>query len=141
MSLQHAVVNDNWDLAKYLASGKRTSVKGAFYQMSLYHAARSGNLGSVLYLVEEKGVDINARDVGGETLLHYAAKSGNLELVKYLVEEKGADVNARDMSNKTPIRYAAEGGNLDLVKYFAGNVQRSIRVKLREYAQYSNHLR
>ncbi|WP_349967860.1 ankyrin repeat domain-containing protein [Wolbachia endosymbiont of Armadillidium arcangelii] len=115
MSLQHAVVNDNWDLAKYLASGKRTSVKGAFYQMSLYHAARSGNLGSVLYLVEEKGVDINARDVGGETLLHYAAKSGNLDLAEYFVE-KGLAFNAKDKSGKTLLYYAAESGNLDLVK-------------------------
>ncbi|WP_349968545.1 ankyrin repeat domain-containing protein [Wolbachia endosymbiont of Armadillidium arcangelii] len=97
-----------------------------------------------MYLVKylgDKRESLCTKDKSDKTPLHYAAKSGNLELVKYLVEEKGADVNARDMSNKTPIRYAAESGNLDLVKYFAGNVQRSIRVKLREYAQYSNHLR
>jgi uncharacterized protein len=53
----------------------------------------AGWMPAVKYLVEELGVDVNAKDHEGNTALHNAAATGNVELILYLVS-KGADVKA-----------------------------------------------
>ena len=52
---------------------------------------------AVRYLVEEVGLDVNARDHTGLTPLHGAAGRGDIEMIQYLVE-RGADptLKARD---------------------------------------------
>jgi len=45
------------------------------------------------FLVEEVGLDVNARDHQGFTALHHAASRGDVELIQYLVDQ-GADVTA-----------------------------------------------
>ena len=55
---------------------------------------------SVQYLIEEVGVDVNARDHDGYNVLHHAAARGDTELVRYLVE-KGADVMAISRRGQT----------------------------------------
>ena len=51
----------------------------------------AGFMPAVKYLVEEGGVDVNARDAQGMTALHNAASRGDVEMIEYLVS-KGADV-------------------------------------------------
>ncbi len=51
----------------------------------------AGFMPAVKYLVEECGVDVNARDHDGTTPLHNAASRGDVEMIDYLVS-KGADV-------------------------------------------------
>ena len=48
-------------------------------------------LPAVKYLVEELGLDVNARDNDGYTALHHAAARGDNDVILYLVS-KGADV-------------------------------------------------
>ncbi len=48
-------------------------------------------LPAVKYLVEELGLDVNARDNDGYTALHHAAARGDNEVILYLVS-RGADV-------------------------------------------------
>jgi len=55
-----------------------------------------------------KGVDINGKDVFGNTPLHKAVGRRNFWLVEFLVK-KGADVNAKDNNGKTPLNLAIEG--------------------------------
>ncbi len=43
------------------------------------------------YLIEEVGLDVNARDHQGFTALHHAASRGDVDLIQYLVDQ-GADV-------------------------------------------------
>ena len=50
-----------------------------------------GWLPAVKYLVEELGVEVDARDHDGYSAVHHAAARGDTELILYLVE-KGADV-------------------------------------------------
>ncbi len=50
-----------------------------------------GWLPAVKYLVEELGVEVDARDHDGYSAVHHAAARGDTELIMYLVE-KGADV-------------------------------------------------
>jgi len=45
------------------------------------------------YLIEEVGLDVNARDHQGFSALHHAASRGDVDLIRYLVDQ-GADVTA-----------------------------------------------
>jgi ankyrin repeat protein len=66
----------------------------------------AGWMPAVKYLVEEIGLDVNARDHDGNTALHHAASRGDNEMILYLLS-KGADLkainregqNAADMAN------------------------------------------
>jgi ankyrin repeat protein len=64
---------------------------GESYAGNSHRHAPDGWLPSVKYLVEELGVDVNARDHNGYNSLHHAAARGDNELILYLVEQ-GADV-------------------------------------------------
>ena len=60
------------------------------------HAAAHGNHLRVRELMEEKGVEVDARDRdGGRTSLHWACKNADVPLIKYLLG-RGADINAPD---------------------------------------------
>ena len=50
-----------------------------------------GWLPSVKFLVEDVGMDVNARDHNGYTAIHHAAARGDHDMIRYLVE-KGGDV-------------------------------------------------
>ena len=54
----------------------------------------------VQYLVEELGVDVNARDHNGYTALHHAAARGDNEMILYLVK-MGADVTVVSRRGQT----------------------------------------
>ncbi len=53
----------------------------------------AGWMPAVKYLIEELGVDVNARDHEGNTALHHAAARGDNEMIEYLIS-KGADLRA-----------------------------------------------
>ena len=64
---------------------------GEGFAGNAHRHAPDGWLPVVKYLVEELGVDVNARDHSGYTALHHAAARGDNEMILYLVK-KGADV-------------------------------------------------
>lgn len=59
-----------------------------------------GWLPAVRYLVEELGVDVDARDHNGYNALHHAAARGDHELIVYLAEQ-GIDVKAVSRRGQT----------------------------------------
>jgi uncharacterized protein len=65
----------------------------------------SGLLLAVKYLVEELGMDVNARDHEGSTALHHAASRGDNDMILYLVS-KGADVKAVNREGQTTVDMA-----------------------------------
>ncbi len=69
----------------------------------LFEAILSGDAAKVRELLG-KGVDINARDEDGWTLLRVAAGLGYLEVAKLL--EHGADVSAEDKKSRTPADFS-----------------------------------
>ena len=64
---------------------------GEGFESNAHRHVPDGWLPSVEFLVEELGVDVNARDHEGYTAVHHAAARGDAEMVRYLVEQ-GADV-------------------------------------------------
>ena len=73
---------------------------GEGFESNAHRHVPDGWLPSVKYLVEEVGVDVNARDHEGYTAAHHAAARGDTELVRYLVEQ-GADVMAVSRRGQT----------------------------------------
>ncbi len=67
--------------------------------------APTGMMAAVTYLVEELGVDVNAIDYEGNTVVHHAASRGDTEMIKYLVA-KGADVTRVNRAGQTTIDLA-----------------------------------
>jgi ankyrin repeat protein len=55
----------------------------------------------------KNGVDVNARDENGATMLLWAAYNGSLEEVTFLLKN-GADANMQDGLGCTPLYYAAK---------------------------------
>ncbi|OJH30325.1 Phosphocholine transferase AnkX [Wolbachia endosymbiont of Armadillidium vulgare] len=67
-------------------------------------------------LLVEKGVDVNAADVGGYTALHLAVTEKRLEIVRELIKS-GADVNVEEYDSKcTPLHLACMMGKVEIVK-------------------------
>ena len=73
---------------------------GEGFESNAHRHVPDGWLPSVRYLVEEVGVDVNARDHEGYSAVHHAAARGDTELVRYLVEH-GADVMAVSRRGQT----------------------------------------
>jgi len=69
----------------------------------------------VEWLLNEKGLDVNATTKDGQTALHYAF---NREIAKVLVEN-GADMNALDNYGQSPITAAASSDRLDVAAWLA----------------------
>ena len=73
---------------------------GEGYAANAHRHAPDGWLPAVKYLVEELGVDVNARDHNGYNAVHHAAARGDNELIEYLVS-RGADVKAVSRRGQT----------------------------------------
>jgi ankyrin repeat protein len=61
-------------------------------------------------------VDIDAKDIYGETALHWAVIIGNKEIVKLLIE-RGVDINSQDgLFESTALHLAAQNRHLEIVE-------------------------
>jgi ankyrin repeat protein len=78
---------------------------GEGFAANSHRNSPAGFLPAVKYLVEELGVDVNARDHEGNTALHHAAARGDNELILYLVS-RGADVKAVNRAGETTVDMA-----------------------------------
>ena len=61
---------------------------------------------SIIKLLIDSGIEINAQDKNGYTALMEATISGNYETVKLLIES-GADINIKNEDGKTALDWAA----------------------------------
>lgn len=73
-------------------------------------AIREQDLELVQVLLENKMVDINARNWSGETALMRAVTMYDLEVVKLLVEDYGADIGIQSEYGATALDWAEKYG-------------------------------
>lgn len=73
---------------------------GEGYAANAHRHAPDGWLPAIKYLIEELGVDVNARDHNGYNAVHHAAARGDNQLIEYLVS-RGADVTAVSRRGQT----------------------------------------
>lgn len=78
---------------------------GEGFAANIHRVVPDGWMPAVRYLVEELGVDVNARDHNGYTALHHAAARGDDEMILYLVE-RGADPLAVSRTGQTTVDMA-----------------------------------
>jgi len=63
----------------------------------------------------DKGAQLEAKDIDGNTPLHWAARQGHVEIVRLLCDQR-ADVEARDNDEWRPLHWAAYCGHITVVK-------------------------
>jgi ankyrin repeat protein len=73
---------------------------GEGYAANAHRHAPDGWIVSMKYLIEELGVDVNARDHNGYNAIHHAAARGDNDLIEYLVS-RGVDVTAVSRRGQT----------------------------------------
>jgi ankyrin repeat protein len=83
---------------------------------NIHDAAWKGTVEDVKYFVEQKGVNVNAKDNTGHTVIQFALLGGNAEIVQYLVS-KGADIEPHWIFDAISL----EKGSLETVKLFVEN--------------------
>ena len=81
----------------------------------LMHAAVNFWTGAVELLIE-KGANINARDIKGQTILHYAAMSKNENSLRYF-SRFGLDINITDYKGRAPLHIATKINSVTNVQY------------------------
>jgi len=74
----------------------------------LHIAAKYSSVPLVQFLVQECGLDVEARTIYRETALYLAAMRGNMNVVEYLIKYCKAVVDVKDMYGKTSLHAAAE---------------------------------
>lgn len=79
-------------------------------------AAKSGQLDLLEQMLVD-GVEIDAKDTAGRTLLHWAVESGHVEAVRLLLKY-GADRSITDRSRKTAYQLARKRGNPRVLALF-----------------------
>ena len=94
---------------RYLPARDRRLVESLRFPTAFDAAASEGELPLIELLLVD-GLDIDAADAGGRTLLSLAAQRGNLDAVEFLLRH-GADVNAHDATSVTPLGWAQRAGH------------------------------
>lgn len=77
----------------------------------LKHAMEANQGLNCITTLLDLGVDWEARDNHGRTVLHFAVDFGHSDAIEYFVKKKGMDVNIQDKLGQTPMQYAAKFGN------------------------------
>ncbi|XP_048134135.1 putative ankyrin repeat protein RF_0381 [Rhodamnia argentea] len=83
---------------------------------ALYFAAAEANMEVCKYLLEELKLDVDPKDVDGDTALHHVARSVHNETARYLID-RGADPAITDDGGLTVVHYSAGSGNVELMNF------------------------
>mmetsp|Transcript_6398 Transcript_6398/g.12018 ORF Transcript_6398/g.12018 Transcript_6398/m.12018 type:complete len:279 (+) Transcript_6398:109-945(+) len=108
-ALATAVRDGNFKVAKYLID-KGASVTPRDRRTLLMLAKSDVQI--MRYLIEHEGVDVNATDDSGRTVLMLSARDHAMGMLRYLVEEARANLDARDKMGRTALDWASRGRGL-----------------------------
>lgn len=83
----------------------------------LHNAIKKENYFIVKYLIEEKKLNVNAKDINLSTPLHVACKKSNVDIVEILFLNGAiSSLNSLDKGNRPPIYYAVINNNIEILK-------------------------
>lgn len=127
MDIRQAITQENLEAMTDILIHRPAAIDEAWEGLKApFHAAATGNLAIVRYVVEYSRASFNETDDRNRTLLHYAVEAGRLPLVKYLVERVGLSAVHGDSRRITPYHLAHElaaekaGEYKEIENYFAG---------------------
>ena len=70
----------------------------------------------VSLLLQQPGIQLNARSQNNRTALHFACHYGSGRMVKRLLAEPGIDCNVRGVEGRTPLMVAVEADREEVVR-------------------------
>jgi ankyrin repeat protein len=75
---------------------------------------------SVLYMLVDRGIDLDAQDIDGNTALHLAALHGSVAAAQFLLSNR-ADPNIQNKDGDTPLHFAVLGRHEKIVEMLMDN--------------------
>jgi ankyrin repeat protein len=91
-----------------------------------FKSNEGGDINTLKYLLNVKGIDVNMKSNNDSTILHAACYNINnlpLDMFQYLIETKGGDIIIQSRYHGTPIHLAFrcfdlnKGGDINILKY------------------------
>ena len=86
----------------------------------LFHCITHHNIHDAIAMLEDKEVDVNARNINGQTPLHFAVEAQNVTMIETLLKFQ-ADPNIQENEEigwNTPMHRAVEKNMLDVIDLF-----------------------
>ncbi|KAL7266726.1 hypothetical protein RUND412_010717, partial [Rhizina undulata] len=106
-----------WDIFKYLLhSNSDSTMRNIFDYTPIHLIARHRYREGIKLLLEQKVVDLNAKDNSGQKPLYIAVDGGQETMVKLLLEQEGVDLNSKDDYGQTPLHAAVYGVQETIVR-------------------------
>lgn len=102
-----SITGYNWSLAS-------TDLSEQDLLWQWFEAAKDGHL-DVIKSLKDK-IDVNAKNITGNTALIVACAYGYEDIVKYLLNIPGIDINAQNMEGYSPLISTAWNGRINIVK-------------------------
>ncbi len=125
-----AIATTNAQVAQGLTQDQQKEISDALdglaVERDIFDAAKDGNVEELKKFLAIPGVDVNAKDNQGLTLLMQAARNGHLEAVKYLIGLRNTEnkplvyLNVRGVSGVTAFMLSVANGQLAVVQFLAG---------------------
>ncbi len=97
-----------------ISKGASAAIRGGFWHTALHAAANSQRLATVKYLLKQKHVSKDERDLMGRLPLHLAAMRGHWEMVKEL-SSANSTIVSEDHQGRNVLHMAAGLGQLSVV--------------------------
>ena len=111
--LIHAAISGEFDKKEFDANHRELNRLTDQNASLLHFSIVGGNLDTIRYLLE-RNLNVNAKNLYGETPLHWCCKEGNVEIARLLLSY-GAKDNARDYDGNSPLHWAAEYNQHEIV--------------------------
>ncbi|WP_422133281.1 ankyrin repeat domain-containing protein [Endozoicomonas sp. ALD040] len=80
----------------------------------LHEAVLANSYSVVALLIEERLIEINAKDDQGNTSLHYAIQNNDIDMIEILLKN-GAGINIQNSLGYTPLHFAVQLENKEVV--------------------------
>ena len=104
----------------------------------IFKAVDSDNIESVVYLIQEYGVQKDIEDDDERTLLHHSCAAGSLPITRYLIEHLSADFTKVDKDDISPLHLACINNHLNILQYLVDVQHYTIRPQ--KYDEKGNNL-
>ncbi|AIL65862.1 Ankyrin repeat protein [Rickettsiales bacterium Ac37b] len=111
--LYQAFTNKNYpEIEKLLFSANAKELINITFEdhANILHLAANNDYHQIISRIIELGINVDSRNINGETPLHLAAERGNTETIITLVNN-GASLGLPSRAGDTPLHYAALLGN------------------------------
>jgi len=119
-SVLSVVKSANIEEIKKLISTYKINYRDGLGDTLLHIALKTNSSLVVNFLFDQSDIDLNAKNILGQTPLHIAAMNGQLDNLKLLIS-KGANVKDTDRYRNNLLHIAANKNHSEIIKYLLDN--------------------